>query len=298
MNNTVKWDGRGKGSPLGMRIFITIIAWCGVFPAYALLSVVACWYALRDKQGAAAFRAFRSNAGFTHTGFLHIYRHFYAFGMALIDRVAFVALTKPPFTYSLINEDFITGILEKKKGVILVSGHIGTWEIAGNLLSDRLDADIYAVLLDNEKQELKEAFGRVTGQRRFHTIAVEKEAVAMMIRIQEALRNNGILCLLADRVTGSAQIKMPFLGKEAVFPLGPFQIAAITGTPVVPCFIVKDGLTHFTLKAYSPILFEKVTRQNRDESVISAIKQFVSIIEEVAKSHPYQWFNFFNFWDE
>ena len=293
-----KWDGRAKGGALGNLIFRKIIQTFGPFAAYALLGFVAWYYAIFDHAGIRALRKFRKNAGFEHTNIFHLYRHFYSFGMALIDKVTFSIKKNPPFTFTFINENNISEALSQGKGVILLSAHIGNWEIIGNLLSDRISANTYAVLLDNEKPEIKEVFKEVTKSRRFITINISNNILDVIIQIKEALKNNGIVCFLADRFISSSKTKLQFFGEEAVFPTGPFEIAAITGAPILPVFTVKDSMTHFTAKAYPSITFEGITRNNRNEHIKEAMKSFISNMESEAKKHPYQWFNFFDVWED
>ena len=292
-----KWDGKAKGSALGNYIFVKIIETYGPFAAYALLCLVAWHYVFFDRPGIQALKDFREKAGFKHTNIFHLFRHFSSFGMALIDRVTSSIKKNPPFTFTFINDNYISETLAKGKGAILLSAHIGNWEIAGNLLADRFESDIYVIFLDNEKQEIKEVFSQVTENRRFMTINMTENILDVIIPIKEALKNNGIVCFLADRFISSSKIKLQFFGEEAAFPTGPFEIAAITGAPILPVFSVKDSITHFTTKSYPPITFEDITRNNRNERIRQAMKLFISIVESVAKKHPYQWFNFFDVWE-
>ena len=297
MTDKLKWDGKAKGSALGNLIFKKIIETCGPFAAYALSCLVAWYYVFFDRPGIQALKKFRKNAGFKHTNIFHLFRHYYSFGMVLIDKVTFSIKKNPPFKFTFINENMISEALAQGKGVILLSAHIGNWEIIGNLLSDRLSTPTYAVLFDNEKQKIKKVFKSVTENRRFATVTMTDNILDVIIPIKEALKNNGIVCFLADRFISSSKVTMQFFGEEATFPTGPFEIAAITGTPILPVYSIKDSLTHFTTKSYQPILFENSTKENRQEHIRQAMETFITTLEDVAKQHPYQWFNFYDVWE-
>lgn len=297
MSEKKRWDGKAKGSVLGNYIFIKIIEAYGPFPAYALLCLVTWHYVFFDHPGIQALKKFRKKAGFKNTNIFHLFKHFSAFGMVLIDRVTYSVRKNPPFTFTFVNDNYISETLARGKGAILLSAHIGNWEIAGNLLAARFDNDICAVLLDNEKPEIKEIFKSVTDNRRFSTITMTDNILDVMIPIKETLRNNGIVCFLADRFISSSKTIMRFFGEEASFPTGPFEIAAITGTTILPVFSIKDSLTHFTTKSFRPITFENITKENRQERIQLAMETFTTILEEVAKKNPYQWFNFFDVWE-
>lgn len=296
MADKKRWDGKGKGSALGNLIFIKTITLLGTLPAYILLLLIACYYTLFDRAGIRALRKFRKRVGFKHTTLWHLYKHFFSFGMVLIDRVAFSIIKKPPFKFTFINDKIISDTLAQGKGVIVISAHIGNWEIAGNLIADRFNTATYAVIMDNEKQKVKEVFKEVTEKRRFKTILISQDGLDMMVPIKEALNNNGIVCFHGDRVINSPRVKLPFLGETAEFPPGPFQIAAITGTSIIPVFLLKKGMYHFATMTYAHIPFDNITRENRDSHIRKAMELYVSILEDIAKKHPYQWFNFYDIW--
>lgn len=296
MADKKKWDGKAKGSTLGNLIFIKIISVIGPFPAYLLLLLVPWYYALFDHEGILALRKFRKRLGFKSTNIWHLYRHFSSFGMELIDRVAFNIIKKPPFKYTFVNENYISDALSHGKGAIMLSAHIGNWEIAGNLLFDHFNTCIHVVMLDNEQQKIKDVFREAIEKRLFKTILISQYGLDMIIPIKSALKNNEIVCFHGDRVIGQSGVSLPFFGEKAEFPIGPFQIAAITGAPIVPVFIVKDSMYHYTFMAYDPITFDDATRENRSVRIRQAMESYVIILEDVAKKYPYQWFNFFDIW--
>lgn len=291
-----KWDGKAKGSITGNYIAIKIISLFGIFPAYFVVLMAALRYTLFDQIAIKALKIFRKQIGMKSTNLFQLHKHFRSFGFGLVDRFAFLALKNPGISYSYINEKSISCILDQGKGAILLSAHIGNWEIAGNLLKDRIDTCIHAVMVDNEQAGIKKVFQEAIDNRRFNIIPFSEDGLAMMLPIQKALGKNEIVCMLGDRVAGQSGVEMPFFGKSAQFPAGPFQIAAITKATILPVFIVKDGLTHYTLKAFDPICFDNVTRKNRQDKIKEAMGKYIKCLESISREYPYQWFNFFDIW--
>jgi lauroyl/myristoyl acyltransferase len=62
--------------------------------------------------------------------------------------------------------EYLKEIASRKKGGILMSGHLGNWELAGHFLQERLDTKINIVLYDGEEQAIKQYLEEVTGPRR------------------------------------------------------------------------------------------------------------------------------------
>jgi predicted LPLAT superfamily acyltransferase len=295
---SAKWDGRAKGSTLGNWIFMRIISLAGPFAAYPLLVMVAAWYGLTNKKLAATIRDFRTTLGLP-CRFSDIWRHVFSFGTNLIDGISFLVASKPSFRLSCIGEEQIPQLLSRGQGLILLSAHVGSWEIAGNLLNDRIQTPINPVMLDNEKEAIKKVFNKATARRRMNVIPLNGDGFDLMLRVREALKRNEIVCFLGDRVRGGeASAVVDFCGRPARFPLGPFAVAAITGAPVLVTFTVKQGLRRYVFKAWGTFTIEGVTRANRQEKILEGLRAYVKILEQVVAAHPHQWYNFYPFWEE
>ena len=295
MSSPPAWDGTSKGSAAGTWIFIQLITRFGLIPAYFLLTFVSLYYALFKKEPITVIRSLRNHCHLK-TSLFDLYRHFFSFGMSLIDKYAFLLRRKSPFSFESIREDVITQALGNGRGVILLGAHIGNWEIAGNLLSERLGAPISYVMVDAERPDVRGVLGKALDARKTAVIPVAGDGLDFMFAVKEALKKNGIVCMHGDRNIGTKGEKHNFLGEDVVFPIGPFAIGAATGAPVIPVIVTKSGLKKYVFKAYAPILFEGVTPQNRDKYIFTAMERYVGILEQVVKEKPYEWFNFYNFW--
>jgi len=58
----------------------------------------------------------------------------------------------------------------------------------------------------------------------------------------------------------------------------------------------ENGLKKYVFKAFAPMQFTGVTRENRDKMIYTAMERYVGILEQIVKEQPYQWFNFYDFW--
>ena len=295
MSSQPAWDGKSTGSAAGNRVFIQLVSRFGPLPAYFLLAFVSLSYALFDKKSAAVIRSLRDRLKLK-TSLFHLYRHFFSFGMSLIDRYAFLLGRQSFFTYESVREDVIEQAVGRGGGVILLGAHIGNWEIAGNLLSKRLSAPLSYVMLDAERPDMRKILKKALDSRATNIIPIGSDGLELMFSVREALRKNGIVCMHGDRSIGTKGEKHNFLGEDVVFPVGPFAIGAATGAPIVPFMVTKTGLRKYVLKAYAPILFEGVTPQNHDKYIFTAMERYVGILEQVVKEKPYEWFNFYDFW--
>jgi predicted LPLAT superfamily acyltransferase len=89
---------------------------------------------------------------------------------------------------------------------------------------------------------------------------------------------------------------LPFLGAPAPFPSGPFVLARLAGSPVIPVFAPRLGRRHYGLHIGRPVA---VPRTARDPLVLDRVMlDVVAQLEEVVRRYPWQWFQFAPFWPE
>lgn len=118
-----------------------------------------------------------------------------------------------------------------------------------------------------------------------------------MMRVKECLERGEIVGLLADRVYGGeATCAVPFLGEDAAFSLAPFQLAAITGAPVVMAYGIFLGGRRYRV-SFAP-LAERIGRDRRApyEGLLPWVQRYVASLEAQARRAPLNWFNFYDYW--
>lgn len=288
------WQGKSKGTTFGYSIFVAVIKKFGVRPAYALLAVVAFYYFLFSfKTSKIIYGFYRKRLRYGRfSSLLKLYRNYYRLGQTLIDKIAIMSGAAVNFTFNFDGEENLRQITALQKGGLLLSAHIGNWEIAGYLLK-RLNTRINIVMFDGEHQKIKEYLKSVTGETTAKIIVIKND-LSHIFEINEALKNNELVCMHADRfVEGNKTIETDFLGSPAKFPLGPFLLAAKFKVPVAFVFALKETTFHyhfFSTEAKDYSMHEK------DESVAQMLKGFAKAMEEKVKTYPEQWFNYYDFW--
>ncbi|MBD3319535.1 MAG: hypothetical protein GF350_00395 [Chitinivibrionales bacterium] len=293
--NSKDWDGVSRGSTAGNRIFIFLISVFGLVPAYLLCIPVSIYYVFFHREFAAPISEFRRRLGLK-TNPWHIFRHFFSFGSRLIDRTGLYSGRSPGFCESRKLDATIGSALKSDRGVLILSAHIGNWEAGAHSLLERLGRPVHIVMLENERAEMSRAFERIYARRKIHTIPVSGDGLPAIMEIINALRRNEIVCMHGDRLIDQRSEMIPFLGKNAQFPVGPFAVAAITRVQIFPVVIIKNSIKSYVPIPGTPITFEKVTRQNRQQEIHNAMKKYVKFLEKIVHHYPYEWHNFYHFW--
>ncbi|MFT3701929.1 MAG: lipid A biosynthesis acyltransferase [Agriterribacter sp.] len=288
------WQGKSSGNKLGYRIFITILQKLGVRSAYVLLSIVSCYYFLFAwKSSRHILFYFRKRLGFGYWKSLGaLYKNYFAFGQSLIDKIAIMSGSADQFTFDFDGEEHLHTMVSMQKGGLLLSSHVGNWEAAGHLLK-RLNTKINVVMFDGEHQKIKDYLTSVTGERNAHIIVIKND-LSHIYEINEALKNNELVCMHADRfVEGNRTIAIDFLGAPALFPAGPFVIAAQFKVPVCYVFAMKEKTTHYHFYSTNVRAYDY---SDKAKAMHQMLTEYTYEMEQKIKLYPVQWYNYYDFW--
>ncbi len=100
-----------------------------------------------------------------------------------------------------------------------------------------------------------------------------------------------MVAVQADRALGTrGDALIPFFGKPAPFPLGPYLLAGAVGVPMVPAFCLLGANYRYRIKVGEPISVQR-------GGEVEAAHAWVAVLEDIVREHPTQWFNFFDVWN-
>ncbi len=289
------WQGRSKGTPLGYRIFVWVLKTFGVLPAYFLLRFVALYYFFFSyKASRQIYLLYRRKLGYSSIASIcKVYRNYYLLGQSIIDKVVVMSGINNSFTFDFDGEENLRNIATMQKGGILLSAHIGNWDVAGHLFT-RLETPINIVLYDGEDEQIKKYLEGITGKSKINVIVIKND-LSHIYAISNAFANNELVCMHADRfMPGNKTLTQIFLGTGARFPLGPFLLAATFKVPVSFVFAVKETKLHYHFFATA---IKDYTSFAKDVQIQEMLQDFAAEMESKLKQYPEQWFNYYNFWE-
>jgi predicted LPLAT superfamily acyltransferase len=291
------WSGTGqlRGGRSGIWFFITALRVLGLRLTYALLPPVALYYSFVSPDVHATMDYHERVFGIVPWWKRRwlVFRHFLAFGMALIDRTAILAGKTRQFSFSFDGEDHLRAAVAKGHGVLLLTAHIGNWEAAGQLLN-RLDVPINVTGFDNEVSEIRSLLNHVS-KANFRLVPLTGSPTDT-IPLVAALRRGEIVAMMGDRVYGSPSIPISFLGQTAQFPIGAYVLAAIAGAPLVHVFNLRERGSHYHFFGFPAQRPEMPAHAQRDAYLKDCATRFASDLVTILKRDPLQWYNFYPFW--
>ncbi|MGE5284234.1 MAG: lysophospholipid acyltransferase family protein [Actinomycetota bacterium] len=212
-------------------------------------------------------------------------RIFRNFARNLVDYGRFDSITDEALDRlipSAQNLHFLEKSFSKGRGVILVTGHIGNWEL-GALFFARHGFKINVVTIPEGRERIDSIRGAYRTRQNIHTIVVDGSPFSSL-EIASALRRGEIVAMLVDRWEGAGGVPAKFLGEDRRFPRGPFALSRATGAPVIPAFIVREGSTYRGV-VDPPFLME----EPEDEPGARRVSES---LERMIRTYPDQWYTF------
>lgn len=212
------------------------------------------------------------------------------FSQIVIDRFAVFAGKR--FKVEIEGYEQFLRLEKQEKGFLIFSSHVGCYEVAGYTLTSKLKR-FNALVYGGEKAFIMEGRQEVLGLHNIRMVPVRDDMTHLFL-INEAIDNNEIVSMPADRIVGSAKsIASCFMGATARFPLGPLSIATIKGLDALAVNVVKVASKHYKVFV-APLSYDK--QAPRREQMQQLSNSYVAELETVVRQYPLQWFNFYDFW--
>jgi lauroyl/myristoyl acyltransferase len=298
-SDKVKWSGRNEGGITGVRMFTRFSLVTGPWLGPVLLAIFVPFFIPFLKTRRAGSELFYTQLRGRRVSWLRrlwdTYRQFLAFVLCWHERnYAFVNGTRF-LDLRVTGDDHIARARAAGRPVILLTAHMSNFELGAWILAQQSPPALAGappvvnmVMIETEVEAVRAYIATLKGAVQPKIIAVNSSPLSSLA-ILAALRRGEIVCMQGDRATGSHAAQVPFLGRPAPFPLGPYQLAKLSNAAVIPTFCRRLGRARYAFELYAPL-------ETGDEA--AAAERYAQILEREARARPTYWFNLFSFWDD
>lgn len=276
-----------RGSPLGIKLIITLYNTFGYKTAKALVYVVALFYALISHKKRQEMQSYYEAVGVPPT-FGSYFKNVYAFSLTIFDRFISNQTIQNDIAITRINLQAFEAL--HKTGGLMIFSHHGNWAQSFKIFQT-YDITLHIIIdeaIDESLQEIE------NHQNRHINLISLKSGMQAMLEIARALQNREVIIIMVDRVKEkSKSVTVEFLGKETLLHSGGFEIAMIRKVPIIGCDVVRIGDQEIS------ITFSDLIRSQADdkkESIQEIAQAYARFLETQVQQQPWQWFNFFDFW--
>jgi predicted LPLAT superfamily acyltransferase len=295
-----QWTSRSIGADWQHKVFYALIRFGGRQWAYALLVFVVLYYTLfrrdtRERSRHYLWRRFPgrgSLAGLWDSYLLNL-----GIGRTLVDRAVLGILGAEPLSISLAGKEQLTALLAEGKGLVLVTAHVGCWQLAMSSLS-ALDTPVNLVI-HREEGDLDRHFFEHGGGEAPCRIIDPAGFLGGTLEMLQALKNRELLCIMGDRVMGSegGTLRADFLGGKVALPFSPYRLASVSGAPIAVLFPFRSESGVYAMKLATVIRVPDGLGRSPG-AYLPFAGEFIAALEQFVAEYPYQFFNFFDMWSD
>lgn len=195
----------------------------------------------------------------------------------------------------LEGEAHLDAALAAGRGVILLTAHAGNYELGGLLLRAR-DLRVHTVYKPDRFQAVERLREQMRAQGGVVGLPVDGVGFSTLPLVK-LLREGALVGMQGDRDFSLNGLPVPFFGREVPFPRGPWELAAMTGAPIVTSFFFVDGDRRFRARFGEPIWI-RGGRGERMAEIEAGMRAYAADLETLVRRHPSQWYCFYPFWDD
>ena len=229
---------------------------------------------------------------------LDLYQHFFTFASTVHDRMYLVNHRFELFDVEVHGEEALHRLLASGKGLFLIGAHLGSFEVLRALGRKHTNLHIAMVMHEGNAKKVNAMLAAINPQAMQDVIGLGR--VDSMLKVSECLDDGGAVGMLADRTSTSDTLyPVQILGAQANLPGGPFRMAAVLRRPVVFMTGLYLGGNRYAIHFHPLADFStmgRVDRVERDAAVEAAITRYAGLLDQYCRKAPYNWFNFFDFW--
>ena len=298
------------GGPLAMKMTQILLR---ILP-YPILVMVALpvsfFYWILDKRGrnsvVSYFNALKNITGKRY----HSFFLYYSFAISIIEKgkswIGRISLDDIEFQDDDV--EILDSDLRKGCGVVAIVSHLGSTEELRALSSRVIDSNIghgintLSMVDFDGTGNFTALLKKLNPYSMCNLMSIRDIDMGSYQRIDDTLSSGGMVIIAGDRA-GSRNIMKPFLGQEARFPLGAFYIPALSSARSYFIFCLRDkdislSKKHRIFVYKNPVILDKDSREGRLRFAYETAGYYAKLLEQHSIRHPYQWYNFYEFWSK
>jgi predicted LPLAT superfamily acyltransferase len=300
MNTSEHWQSRPEGGGrFAMWLIRTIALYGGRRLGRLFLYPITLYFYFRRAPERQASRQYLQRVFGRPAMPWQVFRHLHCYAATTLDRIFLLAHGEKGFRIEIDGLDLLERQLALGQGVLLLGSHQGSFEALRAIGARRPDL-LLRVVLDKQKTpamtELLEALAPEVGA---YVIDASKDGASIALAMAEACHSGQVVAMLADRGRDREVLRhAPLLGSPAPFPTTPWLLAHTLQVPVVLCFGLYLGGNRYRL-IFEPMAERvEIPRHNRGPALDTFIASYAQRLEHYIRVAPYNWFNFYDFWQD
>jgi predicted LPLAT superfamily acyltransferase len=225
------------------------------------------------------------------------FRQVMAFATTIHDRVYLLNDRFELFDITVEGEELMRQRVRAGRGAFLVGAHLGSFEVTRAIGRRQPELRVAMVAYEANAHKINAMLAAINPRLAQGTVGLG--SAESMLKVRALLDEGVFVGMLGDRTPGGEPTEwVPFLGRRAKFPLGPMRLAALLQRRVILMLGVYGGGNRYRVVFEQIADFSGVGRVEREGAIRAAVIAYAGRLEGYCLEYPYNWFNFFDFWEE
>lgn len=226
---------------------------------------------------------------------IDLYRHFFCFAATIHDRIYLINRRYDLFNIDIQGKEHIRPLIDAEKGVFLMGAHLGSFEVMRAIGRQIPGLRVAMVMHEDNAQKINGMLTAINPEASMDVIPLGR--IDSMLQVQERLDDGMLVGMLSDRTLGDEPMtEINLLGANAALPIGPFRMAALLRRPVVFMVGLYMGGNRYEVHFETLADFSDIPSGQRSQMVDAAILRYTELLNRYTRLAPYNWFNFFDYW--
>lgn len=293
---TASWlKTQERSNMLMLRIMSWISLTLGRSPARLLLHLIALYFVLFSPQSRRASLQYLPKALGRPAKWIDTYRHFFTFAATVHDRIYLINRRYDMFDIDIHGKEAIVPLIEAGTGVFLMGAHLGSFEVMRAIGRQLPGLRVAMVMHEYNAQKINGMLAAINPESSMDIIPLGR--IDSMLQVQKRLEEGMLVGMLSDRTLGDEpMVPVNLLDNQAGLPIGPFRMAALLRRPVVFMVGLYMGGNCYQIHFETLADFTDIPRGQRDAAVHAAMQRYTEFLNQYTRLAPYNWFNFFDYW--
>jgi predicted LPLAT superfamily acyltransferase len=292
------WTRRGeRGAMVAIRLIVWIALHLGRTTTRLLLYPICLYFLAFSETSRNASVDYLRRALGREPRLADRFAHYHCFAACILDRVYLLNNQLDLFDVHAEGEDIVKAEITSNNGCFLFGAHLGSFEILRALGHRQPGLKLSILMYEENARKINSVLNAINPDLALEVIALGQPG--SMLTIEQRLDQGHVIGILADRglsLADEEHLSVDFLGKPARFPLGPFRLAALLQRRIILMAGLYRGGRRYEVCFERLADFTAVPREARAEAVAQAIRLYVTRLEHFCHVAPYNWFNFYDFW--
>jgi predicted LPLAT superfamily acyltransferase len=258
---------------------------------------IATYYVLFSPKARRASRKYLARALNRWAQWSDGFRHVFYFASTIHDRIYLLNDRFDLFDIEVIGAEALHASLEKQPGALLIGAHLGSFEVLRAAGRGQAGLKVAMLMYEENARKINQTLEAINPAATQDIIALGK--MESMLEARDKLDQGYLVGMLADRALGDdLTVDHEFLGELAPFPVGPFRMAAMLRRPVFFMTGLYLGGNRYQIH-FEPLAdFSATSREMREQEIFAAQQHYADRLSHFCRVAPYNWFNFFDFWQK